>query len=330
MDNFPGEVFCACCRNVNPYSVKTEKCVRVWNDTEHSFNKRIAVCKECGNRVYVPGLDDLNESEFEIKCRVECGYILIEEIRDIMHKYDVEKRPLSKVLGLGEHTVENYLKGQLPSKRYSDMLKRVLINYKYMRELYLNNKSCVNEHAAQKLETKLDYYDAINSHDSFIETIALYVLNSKYEITNLSLQKLLYYIEAFGQVLLGERIFDDRCEAWAYGPVYPKIYEKYKSFGGERITVDMVDLSEYIADKYQRVIDYVLGNYAIYNGVTLKDLSHAEEPWKKAHEGYGEKEHCEEEITHESITDYFSRVHKKYDLSKDGGVRKYIASLKVI
>ena len=330
MNSYPDKVLCATCRSLQQYDTRTERCKREWNGIDCTFNKRIAVCKKCGNRLTVPGMSDLNETEFDIRCREENGYILVDEIKDILVKYDVEKRPLSKALGLGEHTIENYLNGQLPSKRYSDMLRRVHASYEYMREIYTINKDKINSHAAKKIESRLDYYDSINSHTSEIETVALYILNSKYEITNLSLQKLLYYVEAFSQVLLGNRIFDNRCEAWAYGPVYPKMYEKYKSFKGNQIVVDKVDLSKDILPQYRKVIDYVLGQYAIYNGVTLKDLSHAEEPWKKAHDGYGEKEKCEEEITHESITEYFSGIHKKFDLSQASGVRKYVASLGVI
>lgn len=330
MDKFPDKVFCAECRSINPYSIHTKRCTRVWNDQECSFNKRIASCKNCGSRVYVPGLDDLNESEFDIRCREENGYILIEEISDILEKYDLEKRPFSLAIGFGEHTIENYMKGQLPSKRYSDMLKRVLVNYRYMQELFEKNRSKLNGLASRKIESKLDYYEHINSHHSTIETIALYVLNSKYEITNMSLQKLLYYIEAFCQVLLQERIFDNRCEAWTYGPVYPDVYEKYKSFGKNQIHVDEIDLSNDIEEKYRKVIDFVLSQFAIYNGVTLKDLSHAEDPWKNAHAGYGEKERCEEIITHEAITLYFNDVNSHFDLSKESGVRDYIASLGVI
>lgn len=330
MNKYPDKVLCADCRSLQAYDICAEKCKREWNGTECIFNKRFAICKKCGNRVTVPGLSDENETEFDIKCRSENGYILIDEIKDILVKYDVEKRPLSRALGLGEHTIENYLNGQLPSKRYSDMLKRVLTNYLYMRELFASNKEKINPLASRKIESRLEYYDSINSHSSVIETVALYVLNSKFEITNLSLQKLLYYIEAFCQVLLHERIFDNRCEAWAYGPVYPEIYDKYKSFKGEQIRVDQIDLSNDLDKKYRDVIDYVLGLFAIYNGVTLKDLSHAETPWKNAHEGYGDKERCEEIITHEAISEYFMGVNERFDLSSEMGVKKYIASLGVI
>lgn len=324
------KVLCADCRSLQSYDIRTEQQTREWNGKKYKFNKRVAICRKCGNKVMVPGLADLNEAEFEIKCREENDYIQIYEIQDILTKYDVEKRPLSKVLGLGEHTIENYLKGQLPSKRYSDMLRQVLISYKYMEKFYSTNRDKLNKLASEKIDNKLKYYESINSGNSVIEQVALYILNSKYEITNMSLQKLLYYIEAFCETLLKKRIFDNRCEAWMYGPVYPEIYEKYKSFGSAVILVDNADLSDSLSADVREVIDFVLSQYAIYNGVTLKDLSHSEEPWKAAHEGYGEKEHCTEEISHEAIAKYFGKVNEKYDLSNEAGVKKYIASLGVL
>lgn len=330
MDIFMDKVLCAECGCMQEYDIVSEKSERVWNGITCNFNKRVALCKKCGHRVYVPGMDDLNENEFDVKCREEHDYILVGEIEELLEKYDVDKRPLSKVLGLGEHTIENYLKGQLPSKRYSDMLRRVLGCYLYMQNYYESNKDKLNKHAAERLEKRLNFYNQINSHESKIEEVALYILNSKYEITNMSLQKLLYYIEAFAQILLGERIFNERCEAWAYGPVYPKIYSKYKSFGKSQIIVDEIDLTDCLDENVKNIIDFVLGKFAIYNGVTLMDLSHSESPWKDAHSGYGKKEHCTEMITHDAITEYFSAVNEKYDLSTDDGVKNYIASLGVI
>lgn len=330
MNKYLDKVFCAGCMSLQSYSIQTEKVNRVWNGTECVFNKRIAFCNCCGNRVSVPGLEDLNEAEFDARCREENGYIQVSEIKDIMTRYNVEKRPLSLALGLGEHTIENYLKGQLPNKRYSDMLKNVLTDYKSMQTLFEENRDKLNELTSKRIQERLDYYAYINSRSSTIETVAIYVLNSKYEITNMSLQKLLYYIEAFCQIILNERMFDNRCEAWAYGPVYPEIYEKYKLFGKEQIHVDPIDLSDELEERYRNLIDYVLNLFGIFNGVTLKDLSHAEEPWKKAHAGYGDMERCEEVITHESITEYFASVNKRFDLRDELSVKKYIMSLGVI
>ena len=324
------KVLCAECMSLQEYEIKSERATKTVNGVDYTFTKKVAYCKCCGNKVYVPGLDDENVEAFEAVFRAENGYIQICEIRDILEKYDIEKRPLSKALGMGEHTIEKYLAGQLPNKNYSDRLKRVLRSYLEMNNYFNDNRDKLTDKAVEKLEAKLGYYKSINEHQTTIEKVALYILNSSYEITNMSLQKLLYYIEGFTEAMLGEQIYNNRCEAWMYGPVYPEIYEKYKSFGGNQIIVDAVDLSAELEDKYRKVIDYVLKLFGIFNGFTLKELSHNETPWKEAHKGYAEGERCEEVITHDAIKDYFLSVDKKYDIKNEAGAKAYIVSLGVI
>lgn len=65
MDGFLKEVLCANCRSINPYEMHVEQQIRERNGKKYTFNKRIAICNNCGHRVTVPGLADLNEEEFE-------------------------------------------------------------------------------------------------------------------------------------------------------------------------------------------------------------------------------------------------------------------------
>ena len=324
------KVLCADCMSLQEYEIKVEKAVRTVNQRDYEFNKRYAVCKKCGARVMVPGLEDENEATFEFIFRNINGYIQVNEIQDIIEKYNVEKRPLSKLLGMGEHTIEKYLEGQLPNKNYSDLLRKVRSNYRLMTYYFNLNKSKLTQKAIEKIEERLEYYRAINEYSTSIEEYAIYILNSKYEITNLSLQKLLYYIEAFGQIMLGERLFQSRCEAWKLGPVYREIYEKYKIFGREQIVIDKIDTNDILSKRHRDIADYVLKHFGIFNGVTLKDLTHSEEPWINAHSGYADEEICEEEISHEAITDYFVKIDNIYNLKEDKGVKAYIESLGVI
>lgn len=324
------KVLCPECMGLQEFEIKCKRETRKINGIDYSFNKRIGFCKKCGAQVLVPGLEDENEEAFEFIFREQNGYIQKDDIRKVLEKYDIEKRPLSKALGMGEHTIEQYLEGQLPNKAYSDRLIRVLNSYMEMYKYFDENKSKLTDKAIQKIERRLDYYRVINSTDTEIEKVALYILNSKYEITNMSLQKLLYYIEGFIGVALNEQLYSNRCEAWMYGPVYPEIYEKYKVFGGNQITVDKMNFDGVLDKKYRQVIDFVLNHFAIFNGTTLRDLSHAEKPWRDAHLGYYDTERCEEEITHESIVDYFSSMNKKFNLMSEEGIKKYIDSLNVI
>jgi len=50
-------------------------------------------------------------------------------------------------------------------------------------------------------------------------------------ITNLKLQKLLYYAQGFHLALFGKPLFRESLEAWQYGPVVPEIYRIYKQYG---------------------------------------------------------------------------------------------------
>ena len=46
-------------------------------------------------------------------------------------------------------------------------------------------------------------------------------------MTHLRLQKLVYYSQAWHLVLQKKKLFRDRIEAWAHGPVIPNLYSIY-------------------------------------------------------------------------------------------------------
>lgn len=327
MKEYMDKVICPECGKLVHYHLQMKKTIRMINEEEYQFNVQEALCDECETAVTVPGLDDENETRFERFFREKNNYIQVEEIQQILEKYDIEKRPLSKVLGMGEHTIERYLEGQLPNKKYSIELQTVLQDYSRMQKYYELYSKALTEKAAQKLKDKLDYYEKINSFHSTLEKVALYVLNSKYEITNMSLQKLLYYIEAFAELFLNRSIYESAPQAWMYGPVYRTIYDKYKEFGKNPIVVDLKDYATDIDSKLVCVIDYVMENFGIYNGTVLKEFTHAEDPWINAHSGYGKSEICEVEISHDSIKKYFDAMNEKYHLTEKKGLQKYIHTL---
>jgi uncharacterized phage-associated protein len=50
-------------------------------------------------------------------------------------------------------------------------------------------------------------------------------------ISNLKLQKLLYYAQGFHLAIYGERLFIEQIKAWKHGPVVPDIYHHFKKHG---------------------------------------------------------------------------------------------------
>ena len=61
-----------------------------------------------------------------------------------------------------------------------------------------------------------------------------YVINccrkNQYLISNLKLQKVLYFIQATFLIKTGNACFNDKIEAWDFGPVIPNIYIHEKLF----------------------------------------------------------------------------------------------------
>ena len=58
-------------------------------------------------------------------------------------------------------------------------------------------------------------------------------------ITNKKLQKILYYIKAWGVSYFPEGgVIDEDFEAWVHGPVCPPVYQEFKSFGYQPVSID--------------------------------------------------------------------------------------------
>ena len=111
-------------------------------------------------------------------------------------------------------------------------------------------------------------------------------------ITNKKLQKILYYIKAWGVVYFDDGIIDDDFEAWIHGPVCVAVYNQYKSFGYKPLSQDYGKSSSSTLIKDFRIkqrntekvdlIDAVIAKYGSLSSFQLELLSHSELPWIEA------------------------------------------------
>lgn len=103
-------------------------------------------------------------------------------------------------------------------------------------------------------------------------------------ISNLKLQKLVYYAQAFHLAMHGTPLFPEPVEAWEHGPVVPDLYREYKAFGSENIPPpDDFDRSDY-GDAAAELMDEVYEVFGQYSAWKLRNLTHAEKPWIEAYE----------------------------------------------
>jgi uncharacterized phage-associated protein len=125
-------------------------------------------------------------------------------------------------------------------------------------------------------------------------------------VTNLKLQKLLYYAQAWYLALNDEPLFPEDIEAWVYGPVVPEVYQSFKENGAQPIKndVDPPQLSEKLQDHLEEVLE-VFGGYSSFQ---LEQMTHQEDPWKNARGDLPPDEPSNEKISHEDMKRYYRQL----------------------
>ena len=103
---------------------------------------------------------------------------------------------------------------------------------------------------------------------------AKYMVNKcmceKKPISNLQLQKILYYIQKT-YLDLGNIAFEEDFEAWQFGPVIPSVYSYFCGFGGMPIRM----LYEEEIDIYDKnIVDPIIENKRLLNPWDLVEETH--------------------------------------------------------
>lgn len=107
-------------------------------------------------------------------------------------------------------------------------------------------------------------------------------------ISNLQLQKFLYYEQGIYLAMYSKPLFENEIQAWRYGPVVPDVYYWFninlsnKIRGGNntsnKLEKEAIDVIEYVADELISISPF-----------DLVEQTHREAPWKEAYiKGFNE------------------------------------------
>lgn len=118
-------------------------------------------------------------------------------------------------------------------------------------------------------------------------------------ISNLKLQKILYFVQAEFLVATGHVCFAEEIEAWDFGPVVPVVYHRYKVYGSASIPYFLTGAICRIPADDIEIMDGIIDECAKYSASKLVEITHNQTPWKKAYRSF------DKIITPESIKDYF-------------------------
>ena len=321
--------FCIECRKETGYEIRKGQCTHYIKGQEYTFEILTAVCDECGEEVNLPGLMDNNAKLIDEQYRKTENLVTVEDINTLMEVYNIGKAPLSLALGFGEITITRYLQGQYPSVEYSNIIRKALSDADYMMDCLEKNKAKVGDTAFKKSwSAAMNLKELIYSVSEKMLVIISYIFEKAEDITPLTLQKLLYYVQGIFMVNYGKPLFDEECQAWEHGPVYKQVYNMFKGFKYSPIDdkrfVIFKNKIQLLTNEEKEVIDMVVNSFGMYSGKTLEYLTHKEAPWDDAFDGDCVCGYTNEPITKEAIRDYFKSISQEYDLKSEEGLRKYI------
>jgi uncharacterized phage-associated protein len=142
--------------------------------------------------------------------------------------------------------------------------------------------------------------------------VAQYIIKSFRErgdsVTNLKLQKLLYYVQGWHLGLFGKEAFTGDFKAWVHGPVNLDVYHAYKHNRWNPITDAIDDVQ--LPDKLEKHIDDVLEVYGDDSAWSLERRTHRETPWITARGGLPLDAECNAVITQQSMKEFFEQEAK--------------------
>ena len=101
-------------------------------------------------------------------------------------------------------------------------------------------------------------------------------------ITNLKLQKVLYYIQGYFYKHFGKAAFSDEIYNWQYGPVVPAVYYEYNDNGSVPLKSRLSFEDCSIPDNEKKLIVSVVEKCAGIATSKLVSMTHSESPWKNA------------------------------------------------
>ena len=285
---------------------------------------------ELGEEIFNREIEIENDNRLYNIYKKQKSLLTSTEIKEIRKKYNLTQKDYASIIGVGEITVHRFEKGAIQTEAV-DSIMRLSNNPNNMYLLLLKNKNNITTSLYESTLNKVQELMTLKRHElidinvfdtdllSFKEENAIDVAeniikiyNEKVDrlvkeynivpeyITNLKLQKLLYYVQAISLQVFKKIAFKEKIMAWSYGPVVNEVYQKYKENHSNEIKID--GKVKKISNGLEKVINEVIDSYGSMEANKLIDFTHEEEPWKNTE--------INKEIKTDIIKEYFNKVYE--------------------
>jgi len=139
-----------------------------------------------------------------------------------------------------------------------------------------------------------------------VHDVAAYILQKLGPVSAVKLQKLVYYSQAWSLVWDDRPLFPEPIEAWSAGPVVPALYRAHR--GQFLVHGSAIGAADRLDARACATIDAVIAHYGSKDAQWLSDLTHLEDPWRKARPGLPDGMPSNAVITLASMAEYYGTL----------------------
>lgn len=177
----------------------------------------------------------------------------------MMQRYEIGKKPLSRLLGWGDTTVMRYLDGIEPNREFAGRIEQLAENPWVYAEVLEKNKEKLTDTAYRK--TRKAVYREIFC-DRSTEAMQYVVALAEGDIAPYRVMMVLYYSQVCSMVLRGLPLFEEEAD---FSPgqqlVYPRLYHQMKDYGVRLLKPETDSLSAE-EQNYLKQVYLVLNGYS--------------------------------------------------------------------
>jgi uncharacterized phage-associated protein len=235
-----------------------------------------------------------------------------DEIKLILDRYRIGKKPLAKLLGWGETTIIRYMEGDIPTNEYSNKLKTILEDPEFYYDLLCKRKDCLTGVAFKK--SKKAVLSRIMA--TKIYAAAYYIVNrSNAEICASYVQFLLYYAQVFSLALFDRELFQEECGVNNEHMPYLKLYEAMKRNGIHTLEGG----EEFLTSEEMALVDAVMDSFMWYGPKALLAMTNVEKSMIKiSRDKFNNKI-----IAKDTLKAYFKDILDQYQIRSIKEIYKY-------
>ena len=146
-------------------------------------------------------------------------------------------------------------------------------------------------------------FDCINVVQYFIIKASERSIITALEMTNLKVQKLLFYAQSIHLALCDRPLFQDRIEAWRSGPVCPPAYQFYSDFEAKQLPIPDRKCLASISLDIKNLLGQVWQYWGLLHNYQLSAMTREEKAWQKARNGLAPEASSNNQILLEDLKD---------------------------